>query len=74
MEQLDKLVADGVRRALAETGLDVKDLVRGTSIPPSVLRQQLAAETPFLLSDLVRIAAALGRRTIDLLPDLVRGQ
>ncbi|WP_054815416.1 hypothetical protein [Nocardia arizonensis] len=74
MEQLDKIVAEGVRRALAETGLGMKDLVRGTSIPSSVLRQQLAAQTSFTLSDLARVAAALGRRTTDLLPDAVRGQ
>ena len=72
MEHLDELVAASVRRALAETGIGVGDLVKGTSIPPSVLRQQLAAEASFTLSDLVGIAAALGWRTIDLLPDVVR--
>jgi len=72
MEQLDVIVAEGVRRALAESGLGIKDLVRGTSIPSSVLSHQLAAEISFTLSDLVRVAATLGRRTADLLPDLVR--
>ncbi|MEV0294514.1 hypothetical protein [Nocardia sp. NPDC050710] len=72
MDQLDVMVAEGVQRALAETGLGIKDLVKGTSIPPSVLCHQLAAETSFTLSDLVRVASALGRRTVDLLPDVGR--
>jgi len=72
MEQLDVVIAEGVRRALAEAGIGVKDLVSATSIPPSVLVHQLSADTSFVLSDLVRVAAALGRRTADLLPDLMR--
>ncbi|WP_433598201.1 helix-turn-helix domain-containing protein [Nocardia sp. CA-135953] len=74
MEQLDRVIADGVRRALGEAGIGIKDLVKGASIPSAVLRRQLAAEASFTLTELAAIAAVLGCRTVDLLPDLVRGQ
>ncbi|MFX0581195.1 helix-turn-helix domain-containing protein [Nocardia nepalensis] len=74
MEQLDRVIAEGVRRALGEAGIGMKDLVRGASIPSAVLRRQLAAEASFTLTELAKIAAILGRRTVDLLPELAGWQ
>ncbi|WP_141808236.1 hypothetical protein [Nocardia bhagyanarayanae] len=72
MDHLDAKIAESVRVALVESGMGANELIKGTSIPPSVLRHRLTAETSFTLSELVRVAAALGRRTVDLIPDAVR--
>ncbi|MFI9405303.1 hypothetical protein [Nocardia sp. NPDC052316] len=69
MEHLDQMVAGKVRLAMSDAGLCLEDLAARSGLPASDLRSLLAAHGSFTLDELVRIAAVLRRRVVDLLPD-----
>lgn len=69
MEHLDHMVAGKVRRAMSDAGLGLGDLAARSGLPASDLRSLLAAHGSFTVDELVRIAAAVDCRILDLLPD-----
>ncbi|QBS42013.1 helix-turn-helix domain-containing protein [Nocardia sp. CS682] len=69
MEHLDQMVAGKVRLAMSDAGLRLEDLAARSGLPASDLRSLLAAHGSFTLDELVRIAAVVRRRVVDLLPD-----
>ncbi|MFD6155161.1 hypothetical protein ACFWF7_16230 [Nocardia sp. NPDC060256] len=74
MEHLDHMVAGRVRRAMSDVGLCLEGLAACSGLPASDLRSLLAAHGSFTVNELVRIAAALDCRVVDLLPDEGEGR
>ncbi|WP_405160053.1 hypothetical protein OG203_26885 [Nocardia sp. NBC_01499] len=54
---------------MSDAGLCLEDLAARSGLPASDLRGLLAAHGSFTVDELVRIAAAVARRVVDLLPD-----
>ncbi|WP_196812348.1 helix-turn-helix domain-containing protein [Nocardia sp. CNY236] len=69
MEHLDRMVADLVRLAMSSAGLTQVELARLSDIPPGTLADRLDSRGSFDLHELVRLAAALGCRVTDLVPE-----
>lgn len=68
---INKTTATLVAAAIATAGCTVSGVAAQTYIPRSTLQRKLAGEAELTVSDVHKIARALGVRTSTLLPDEV---
>lgn len=65
---LTKSTATQVAAAIATTGNSVAGVATATLIPRSTLQRKIAGDVDFTVTELHKIAKAIGVRTVDLLP------
>lgn len=65
---LTQTTAQTVAAAIATTGNTVAGVAASTLIPRSTLQRKIAGESEFTITELHKVARAIGKRTVDLLP------
>lgn len=71
MEPSNEAVAQKVAAAMAAAGHTTRSISVEAGIPRVTLQRRLRGVSPFLISELGRIAKVLGVKTSDLLPEEV---